>query len=290
MTLSASWSGPVEHELGPARTLFDGWPVAKRLRRRLVSPLYRLPDTGLFGLTPLQTHILICGFPASGTTLLQLLLENGLPQARRFGREVGGWRAATYAWRNHPLVISKVPHDLFRLEPLRAFYAKRRADLRVLLMLRDPRDLLTARRPQTGRGTGGCGRHRGDGQTDGYCITPEQWRRYWVAFSRHRHQPDAWVVRYEDLVTDLATEQRRIEAFVGQRMAVAFADGLTVDRPDFDATALGRRRPVEVGRIGRWRDPAHAARLTAVLHQLPELPGAVVDLGYEADTAWTHGL
>jgi len=267
-------------------TIFDGWPATKRVRRRLMALLYRLPDTGLFGLTPLQSHLLICGFPAAGTTLLQLMLENGLPDARRFGREVGGWRAATYTWRNHPVVISKVPHDVFRLPALRDFYAGRRARLQVLLMLRDPRDLLTARRPRTGCGPAGCGGHANEAGVDDYCLTPEQWRRYWVAFCKNRPQPDTLVVRYEDLVADVADEQRRIERFIGRAMAVPFADCMKVDRPDFDGTALRGRRPVDASRVARWRDPAHAARLAEVLHHLPELPAAVADLGYASDTAW----
>ncbi len=297
MSLRVPWpEGPTAGRRSAA-ALLAGWSRCKRARRRLLAPLYRVADTGLFGLTPLQTHILICGFPASGTTLLQLMVENGLPRARRFGREVGGWRAATYAWRNHAVVVSKVPHDVFRLDPLRAFYASRRAELRVLLMLRDPRDLLTARRPRTGRGAAGCGRHTGDdgdstvaGACDGggYCVTPDQWRRYWVAFDQHRRDADAHVVRYEDLVVDVGREQRRIEAFVGRPMAVPFADFLTVDRPDFDATALGGRRPLEATRVARWRAPAHAARLSAVLSALPELPTALVGLGYEPDASWAE--
>ena len=270
------------------RTIFDGGSAAKRLRRRFVSAVYRLPDTGLFGLTPLQQHVLICGFPAAGTTLLQLMLENGLPAARRFGREVGGWRAATYAWRNHAVVISKVPHDVFRLPPLRAFYAGREAQLRVLLMLRDPRDLLTARRPKTGLGTGGCGRHANECGADDYCLTPAEWRRYWVAFRQACGAADAQVVRYEDLVADVAAEQARVERFLCRPMAVPFADCMAVDRPDFDATALRGPRPVDATRVARWRDPAHAARLAAVLHELPELPAALVDLGYEVDHAWAE--
>ena len=287
MTLAADVAGFGSGESDERATIFDEWPAAKRVRRRLVAALYRLPDTGVFGLTPLQSHILICGFPAAGTTLLQLMLENGLPDARRFGREVGGWRAATYAWRNHSVVISKVPHDLFRLGALRAFYTPRRAELRVLLMLRDPRDLLTARRPATGRGAGGCGRHTNQCTgSDDYCLTPQQWRRYWVAFCQNRRHADAQVVRYEDLVSDLAGEQQRIERFVGRPMVVPFGDCMKVDRPDFDATALRGRRPVDATRVARWRDPAHACRLSEVLHHLPELPAAVVDLGYEDNAGW----
>src|SRR5690242_12570056 len=101
-------------------SIYSNWSPLKRFRRRTLSPLFRIADTGILGLTPLRTHILICGFPRSGTTLLQLMLENGLPTARRFGREVGGWRAATYCWRNHELLISKVPryYRAFRRERL----------------------------------------------------------------------------------------------------------------------------------------------------------------------------
>jgi hypothetical protein len=288
MTLGADVSDFVPLGDAATSTIFDGWPAAKRVRRRLVAPLYRLPDTGLFGLTPLESHVLICGFPAAGTTLLQLMLENGLPDARRFGREVGGWRAATYSWRNHPVVISKVPHDVFRLAALRAFYATRRARLRVLLMLRDPRDLLTARRPRTGRGAAGCGRYATQCGADGYCLTPAQWRRYWVAFCQNRRHAGTLVVRYEDLVADVAAEQGRIERFIDRTMSVPFADCMKVDRPDFDATALQGRRPVDASRVARWRDPAHAARLADVLRHLPELPAAVAELGYASDTAWAE--
>src|SRR5262252_3756205 len=117
----------------------DQWPLLKRLRRQLTMPLFRVADTGLFGLTPLRKHILICGFPRSGTTMLQLMIENGIPEAKRFGRETGGWRAATYCLRNHAKAITKVPHDVFRLSPLRNFYATRDVDLKIILMLRDPR-------------------------------------------------------------------------------------------------------------------------------------------------------
>ena len=57
---------------------FDRWPAWQQVRRGFQAPIYRFSDTGLFGLKPLQTHILICGFPASGTTLLQLMLEKRL--------------------------------------------------------------------------------------------------------------------------------------------------------------------------------------------------------------------
>lgn len=243
-----------------------GGPL-KRLRRRILSPLYRLPDSGLAGLTPLRTHILICGFPRSGTTLLQMMLENALPSARRFGREVGGWRAATYAWRNHPVVISKVPHDVFRLDPLRAFYAQRRATLRILLAIRDPRDVLTSRRQVGG--------------PPGYCVSSERWRRYFHACLRERHAADVLTITYEDLITDPLTQQRRIEQFTGEPLSLSLDQFHTVNRPDFDTATLNGLRPVEQSLIGRWRSPEHRERMTQLCAELPELPRALVMLGYE---------
>ena len=86
-------------------TIFSGWRLTKRWRRRLAGYLFCLPDTGWLGLTPLRTHIVVCGLPRSGTTMLQLMLESALPDARRFGCEVSGWRAAMYRLRNHAVMI-----------------------------------------------------------------------------------------------------------------------------------------------------------------------------------------
>lgn len=250
----------------------DAWSPWKRLRRRVRMAVFRLPDSGAFGLVPLRTHILICGFPRSGTTLLQLMLENGLPSSRHFGREVGGWRAATYCWRNHELLISKVPHDVFRLDPLRNFYAGRAASLRIILMVRDPRDVLTSVRKMGG--------------PPGYVVGPERWRRHYRAFRRERLAPDVLEVRYEHLVRHPADEELRIEQFTGERAKVPFEAFHTIRRPDFDTSTLNGLRPLDQSPLDRWARPQHRARMERVLEDLPELPGALIELGYEQDTEW----
>jgi hypothetical protein len=255
-------------------TFSERWPLLKRIRRQMTMPLFRIVDTGLFGLTPLKKHILICGFPRSGTTMLQLMLENGIPDARRFGRETGGWRAATFCFRNHEKAITKVPHDVFRLTPLRQFYAKRGVELKIILMLRDPRDVLTSRRK-----TGGPA---------GYVVSSARWRRYYEAFERHQNHRDVIIVRYEDLVAHVENEQKRIERFTGETMAVPFSQFCQVDRPDFDTSTLNGLRPIEQTLIARWAATDHHQRIEDVLSALPELPQALIDLGYESDTFWTE--
>lgn len=237
-------------------------------------PLYRVADTGLLGLTPLRTHILVTGFPRSGTTLLQLMLENSLPEARRFGRETAGWRAATYAWRNHAVIISKMPHDIFRLDALRRFYARRPATLRIILMLRDPRDLVTSQRKLGG--------------PEGYCVSTERWRNYYNAFLAERNREDCLVVRYEDLVANPDEQQRRIEQFTGETMPGPFSGFHQVERPDFQTDTLNGLRPLETNLVRRWAAPEHRPRIMQMLDELPELPQALVELGYETNTDWTR--
>lgn len=256
----------------PHRTMFAHLPLFKRMRRRLLSPWFRISDTGLFGMTPLRTHIVICGFPRSGTTLLQMILENGIVGVRRFGREVGAWRAATYSWRNHAVVVSKVPRDVFRLPPLREFYQERRARLRVLLMLRGPRDVLTSQRRFGG--------------PQGYCVGPERWQSYYTAFLSRRHDEDVRVVRYEDLVCEPHEQQKRIEAFTGETSSIPFVDFHAIYRPDFQTSTLNGLRPIERTLIARWAEPQHRARLREMLHCIPELPAALIRLGYETDDRW----
>jgi hypothetical protein len=245
---------------------------AKRFRRQLIAPLFRIADTGLFGLTPLRTHILVCGFPRSGTTLLQMMLENGIPGVRRFGREVGAWRAATYSWRNHAVVISKVPQDIFRLQSLRDFYQQRQAKLRIILMVRDPRDVLTSQRK-----TGG---------PTGYCVGPQRWLNYYNAFQSHRSDADVLVVRYEELVSKTAMEQQRIEAFTGETSSRPFTDFHSIDRPDFETNTLNGLRPVEQSLIARWSGSEHRERIRQLLETISVLPEALIQLGYESNDRW----
>jgi hypothetical protein len=251
---------------------FERWPVWQQVRRGVQAPIYRFVDTGLFGLTPLKTHILICGFPASGTTLMQLMIENGLPNARRFGKERSGWRAATYSVRNHSVLISKQPRDLLRLDPLRNFYSRRDARLKIILMLRDPRDLMTVQRERNG--------------TLGYCGCFAAWQNDYRSYLQQRDRSDTLVVRFEDLIQNPFPQQQRIEEFTQCSMQVPFDAFQQVKRTDFDTSTLRGLRPIDPTRVARWKEPIHHDRICQALSHLPELPGALLRLGYETDEAW----
>ncbi len=121
---------------------------------------------------------------------------------------------------------------------------------------------------------------RKTGGPQGYVVSSERWGRYYEAFKRQQNEPDVITVRYEDLVADVENEQKRLEAFTGETMAVPFSHFNEVERPDFDTSTLNGLRPIEQTLIARWAAPSHEERIREVLHELPESPQALIDLGY----------
>jgi hypothetical protein len=256
----------------PAETIWSAWPPLKRWRRRLLGCLYRLPDTGWFGLTPLRDHVVICGYPRSGTTLLLAMMEHAIPDARRFGEEIGAWRAATYARRNHAAIVSKKPDDLFALHRVRNFYAGRRARLHVIVMVRDPRDVLTSRHFATGPAA--------------YFEDVAAWRARHDYVRHYRNDPGVLTVRYEDLVDDTPAVRRRVERFTGIASEHAFVDFHHRSFDEFDTRALNGVRPVDRGNVGRWRDPEHRDRIEQVLREVPDFCDILMEMGYEPNADW----
>lgn len=257
------------------RTIYDEWPPLKRFRRRLIAPIYRISDTGLFGLKKLRTHIIICGYQRSGTTLLLAMMEHALPGAKQFHKEISGWRAATWCWRNHELMVSKVPRDVLKLSGLRNFYRNRKARFRAIVMVRDPRDVLTSNHVLHDRK---------------YFQDLEEWKMLHAAVMAQKDRPDVMLLKYEDLVADVAGTQQRIEEFTGEKMARPFAEFHENKNEQFDTSALNGIRPVDRKGIGRWRSPEHRERMREILEAVPNFPQILIDLGYEQDATWTAAL
>lgn len=241
--------------------------VSRRLRRWVLEAI----DAGRWGLVPLETHVVICGFPRSGTTLLQLMMASCLAGARMFPRERRAHYVADYALRNHALMISKAPSDLFWIDEIRQQYAGRHSAVRFVVLTRDPRDVLTSH-------------HRNrPGQ---YYMTPERWRAFFDHYRYACRSPDVLAVRFEDLVGATDEVEQKICAFVGRQPQRPFARFHEVRVKGFHTSPLNGVRPVEVSNIGRWRETGHRQRIRQLLRDLPQLPAWLVEMGYEPDTNW----
>jgi hypothetical protein len=254
----------VRHE--PPRLLT---PLRRRLRRAYV----RAAERGWFGLMPLDTHVVICGFPRSGTTLLQLMLETSASDAKSFGRERSALSVARYTWPGrHPILISKKPDDIFWVSAIRDYYRDLRTDVRFVLSVRDPRAVLTSifvDKP-------------------GYCVPPVKWRAVYDHIQYQRQFPDVLVTEYRDLVERPAAVQQRLAGFTGCRIHTRFDQFHATVPGHFDTRALNGVRPLDRLSLNKWRSPEHRGRIQELLREMPELPERLIEMGYEADTSWTH--
>ena len=260
----------------------DGSLKYRPLPRWIPATLYRpglrairaATDRGWFGRTPLESHVVVCGFPRAGTTLLQLMIQASVDGIRTFHRERWALDVGRHAIRNHRLMLSKKPDDQFKVDAIRDFYSTRPATPQFLLTLRDPRSVLTSRLA-----------------TSEPHVSPERFRRLVAQTLTLRDDPDVCVVRYEDNVADPNRIERQLTDLIGWQVSRPFAEFHRNVSSDFDTTALNGVRKADAANAQRWRQPQFAEELrTLVMQTLPELPDRLIELGYETDDAWASDL
>jgi hypothetical protein len=236
----------------------------------------RIIDRGWFGLVPLQAHLVICGFPRSGTTLLQLMTATAYPDARAFPVERSGMGAARNDFPGKwPLLISKRPDDIFWVDEIRQIYRSMGTKTRVrfFVCVRDPRAILTSV-------------HRRN--PDGYWVSIERWRSIYEHFVYVRESEDVVVIEYRDLVLEPVKIQRQFVDALGIEPEHPFADFHQAVPGEFDTLALNGVRPLDPATLEKWRSPKHRARIRQLLTEMPELPERLVAMGYEPDTRWVR--
>ena len=244
-----------------------------RLEHAARERLMRVVDTGLLGLTqPLKVHLVLCGFPRAGTSMLQLMAQTSFHDCRVWEHETVGHVLARIGLRNHPYMITKRPNDVFWIDNILDYYAGKRAQARVVMNLRDPRAVLTSR-------------FKG---LPGYYVPPKTWYAYYQHFVYFREDPRVLVVRYDHLVRDPDLVQAELVAFTGMEPIAGrkFSEFHIHASTDYDTRALNGVRAPDPKNIDRWRAPEHRDRIRELLAQIPELPEMLVQLGLEADHAW----
>jgi len=258
----------------PAGPKWDQGPRGPRdwLSHVVKKPVMVATDRGWFGRTPLEMHLVICGFPRTGSTVLQLVLETCLEGVLGTHGEMSAIRVARMKFRNHRLLVSKRPKDLYYVDRTREYYTRRRAEVRFLLTVRDPRDTLTSV-------------HRSD--PDNYFVTPETWDMMYSHFVYCREAPDCMVVRYEDFTGDPDSSQDSILAFIGQKATIPFKRYHESPVENRNAIALNGLRPLSASNVGRWKAQEHRDRIRKILRKIPGFAEKVVSLGYEEDERWT---
>jgi len=269
-----------DSDIGSGESLAHQSVNSSPLRRLIKKGMRTAVDRGLFGLRPLQTHVVICGFPRAGSTLLQLMAQCCVDDMLVFSGEVEGLWAAECANRQHSYMLTKLPADIEHISALRNWYDQHPGNAHFVFTLRDPRDVLTSI-------------HKAYPDERGYYVTPERWHRVYGLMQRYKHDNDVTLVRYEDLITQPAEVQRILTDAIGWRVIHPFTNfneiaAQTVARDSMTEGALGGLRPLDASALGRWQEPRHAKRLRTVLKTLPDLPQILIDLGYEDNNDWVE--
>jgi hypothetical protein len=245
--------------------------VVDRLRETCVAIAHHAADRRWLGVKPAR-GVVICGFPRSGTTLLQLMLETAYPSSRHFGHERSGLLTARRAWPGkHSLIITKRPNDVFWIDEIRQAYRARASRPCFIVTMRDPRAVLTSKHVS-----------RSD-----YYVSVERWRSIFDHMRYVRHASDVVVVEYGDLVRRPHDVQERLVRAIGEDPDVPFDAFAEAVPAGFRTRALNGVRPLDASSLEKWRQPEHRERLREVLATMPELPSVLVEEGYESSETWT---
>lgn len=240
---------------------------------------HRVVDRGLFGLNPLESHVVICGFPRSGSTLLLLIIECCVKGARTFGSGRPAETVAQYAWRNHRLMISKRPRDIFCLSQLRDYYRKKgdRTSVKTIITIRDPRSVLTSVHSKS---------------PENYYVSVDRWLETYNAYLEEKSRGDVRVVRFENLIQNPDVVQAELSDLVNWELSKPFSEYYSAINETRLQERLTRNlngiRPLDSATITKWKSPSHAERMKQILDEIPDLPAYLIEMGYEHDAEWAR--
>lgn len=243
--------------------------------------------------SPVRGHVFLLGFPRSGTTLLEVILEGHpdvasleekellIDSVREFMRRPEDlarfaqaapatldalrelyWRRAAEAGCN---VQGKVFVDKHPLNTLKLpLVARLFPQAKILFACRDPRDIVLS-----------CFRHRFQMSAPMYeLLSLDGAARYYDATMQlliqmhDRLSLDTCLVRHEDVVTEFAREMKRICAFLGIEWAPAMGDFAlrTQGRAWLTPSTAQLVRGLSTEGVGHWR--RYRAQLEPVLGRL----------------------
>jgi hypothetical protein len=235
---------------------------------------------------PERHHLIICGHSRAGTTLLFEMLRQALHGYAFPDRETS---FVAVPPDGPARIVTKRPLDVFRLDRLAE--AARRRRVSVLLALRDPRGLLSSRHAAVP----GDYFYHADRQ---YFVPPDGPPRLVnpgllsVHDAIRRAEAAALPpgvtlsrLRFEDLLGDPGAVGTTLRARHGLPLARSLAGLSPANPPPSLARALNGARPLDPDRVGAWRAPGHAARLSDQFRRFPKLFAVMADGGYTWEAA-----
>ena len=141
-------------------------------------------------------------------------------------------------------------------------------DVRILWMLRDPRDILTSIHANI---------------PDKYYVTPDRLIKSLQLYFQFKDEPQVLTVRYEELVGDPNAMQTRISQACDLAASRPFTEAYKFFPRFFEnVRAMHSIRPIDTQSVQKWRsNPAHQKHLAQTLAAHPEIVSLGRECGYE---------
>ena len=270
--------------------------LAKNYFRPIVHSYWKFRNGVDIYLGNRSKHMVICGYPRSGTSLLYNMIS----------ASIGGFHCEKFEKRAIERLhrpgnyVTKFPLDILNVEEILNANVLFK-DIYFLVCIRDVRDLITSRHPLV---------------PDEYFIGYKN--SLWPAnpqFTEWRHNApgieaiykainacssvqgiNMLKVRYENLICDTRRTQEEIEKFLGLKFSGSFSDyhkrghkhaykysGRYLAK---DASLVRESSQIDIGRIAKWRSPDHKRIIDQQFSQYPELFEILVGDGYEKNNEW----
>jgi hypothetical protein len=232
-------------------------------------------------------QVICCGFARSGSTLLYNMLRHTVRGVLMPETET---TAANFLDTSEPVLTSR-PLDLFRVSTLTKANAGRK-DLRFVLIVRDPRALVTSRHPDTPMQWFQGYDHQFHATPDGLSFsTPGVLYTHELALNVSRRDLPILVCRYEDLVQNPEDMQAKLAQFTGFHMEGRFSDFHQGEIPPSLQRPMNGVRPLDPSGLQRWEaDPVAASRVARQFRLEPRMFDVLAAWGYETDETWFDRL
>ena len=225
-----------------------------------------------------QRHLILCGCPRSGTTMLyQMIRSSSLEQVFAPASEM---RAGKTKKCSAPFIATKRPLDLFNVDKIAQDLHKR--DLWFLANFRDPRDLISSKHKSvpTQHFQGADYQFFISGRTKAFCYPGVAPCFEELTALRETSDKRILFTSYEQTVRDPEQLRSILKFATGFPLERPFADFHSASVPKKLSVALNGIRPVEVLAKPAWTQPERLKRAYQQIQLFPEIEAYAQNWGY----------
>jgi hypothetical protein len=230
------------------------------------------------------THVVICGYSRSGTTLFYNMLRTTV---RNFQFLDSERRAASVIGQTPESYVTKRPLDIFDIDNI-VRSNRHGKGLKFIVMIRDIRAVVTSRHKSVPNDyfVGYDHQYFVNGAVATFTNPGILSVHRAISILLARTDPAPIVLKYEDLLTQTDEVQHDLGRRIGFEYGGSFRRFFEHEIPEPLERTLNGKRPLDLKGIDAWRAPRHRERIRQQFTACPTLFSILRAYGYEQDDRW----